>query len=90
MSRFVTDNEAGLAQGKSDKPDEAMVRRGILGSMSVCTKYLIRASYDEDYVEVGDIKYQIEIFFSFKVKGVCLEYLYVQNISYGEDCVSGV
>ena len=32
LSRFVTDNEAGLAQGKSDKPDEAMVRRQVLAS----------------------------------------------------------
>ena len=30
----MTDNEAGLAQGKSDKPDEAMVRRQVLRSLS--------------------------------------------------------
>ena len=38
----MTDNEAGLAQGKSDKQEEAMVRiRVYLINVTVCNTYIL-------------------------------------------------
>ena len=65
----MTDNEAGLAQGKSDKPDEAMVRSQVLRIVRRRVLRIVRSRVLRSFKKTYHSVYQL--FQAQVTRGIC-------------------